>query len=140
MKPIESINNAAEYHLAVGRTMCFCQCIEADLKKILHARAKEAGVALPPESATWTLGQSVVELQNIDSAMEKPFFSKNDYAFLRKLTHIRNHYAHHCYLDWVHEEGQGRKESFDESAAKLIQDHNHLMALFELMEKAVSDF
>ena len=140
MKPIEGIANASEYHLATGRVICFCQCVEADLKKILSHRAAEAGVELPSESSTWTLGQSVIELENIDMGMEKPFFSRSDYAFLKKVTHIRNHYAHHCYLDWVHEEGSARKGAFDQSAAKLVEDHNHLMVLFELMERIASKF
>jgi len=137
MKPITSIQNSTEYHAAVGRVMCFCQCIEQDIKAILRVKAKEAKTILPPESKTWTLGQVVHELEEIDYKTPKPFFSKNDYAFLRKLTHLRNHYAHQCYLDWVHASSTARKEEFDRSAEKLIKDHNNLQKLFELLEKTV---
>ena len=105
-----SITNGDQFIVGVGQVMCYCQCIEHDIKLIY------ASMSLTPseEIRKWTLGQTVESLADLERGRKDPFFTREDYRLLRKLTAVRNFYAHECYVDWVYD-----KSRFKEAAEKL---------------------
>lgn len=135
MENICKINSQNEFDAAVGRTMFFCQCIEHDIKSIYYGMVAELSDKEYEKSQKWTLGQTIDHLERLDNSDGKPYFPQEDYELLRKVTDIRNFYAHRCYVDWVYEEpGRAIDRAFKRAAKRLINDHNRLQKLHEVIQ------
>lgn len=121
------ITNGDQFIVGVGQVMCYCQCIEHDIKVI----CAHMGNASYEDVRKWTLGQTVEALAELERGVESPFFTKDDYRLLRKLTAVRNYYAHECYVDWVYD-----KSRFREAAEKLGIAVDKLQTFHQVIVKA----
>ena len=136
MEPLRVIENADDFAFGVGWVIFFCQCIEHDIKSIYFGMASDMSDAEFEKAKKWTLGQTIDRLERLDnSGGEEPYFSQGDYELLRKLTEIRNHYAHKCYSDWVYKDrGVQLESAFKRASERLINDHNRLLKLSQTIE------
>ena len=136
MEPLRTIDSADDFAFGVGWVIFFCQCIEHDVKSIYFGMVEGMTDAKYEKAQKWTLGQTVDRLERLDNSGEgEPYFSKGDYALLRELTEIRNHYAHKCYSDWVYKErGRPLDSAFAKASGRLINDHNRLLQLSQTIE------
>jgi len=133
MEPIKRIENSDEFIYAVGSVIFFCQCIEHDVKSIYYGMREDMGGDEYEKSQKWTLGMTVERLERLDNSDGRPYFAKEDFDLLRKLTDIRNFYAHKCYVEWVYESDD---KTFRKVANRLVNDHNRLLKLHQIIEQA----
>lgn len=85
-----------------------------------------------------TLGQVVGLLQVLDNERD-PYLSEDDYELLRKVTEIRNHWAHKAYTRFVYSKGSNWDREFTRQARRLENDHNRLAKLSDTIERARLD-
>lgn len=85
-----------------------------------------------------TLGQVVGLLQVLDNERD-PYLSEDDYELLRKVTEIRNHWAHKAYTRFEYSKGSNWDREFTRQARRLENDHNRLAKLSDTIERARLD-
>ena len=134
------ISNMSMFHEYVGETIMYCQCIENDIKWIyagMHKGDKDANFE-GLEKSKATLGKVVGMLQTLDSERD-PYLSEGDYELLRKVTEIRNHWAHKAYTQFLYYKGSEWDREFTPQARRLENDHNRLKKLSDTIERVRLD-
>ena len=134
------ISNMSMFHEYVGETIMYCQCIENDIKWIyagMHKGDKDANFE-GLEKSKATLGKVVGMLQTLDSERD-PYLSEGDYELLRKVTEIRNHWAHKAYTQFLYYKGSEWDREFTRQARRLENDHNRLKKLSDTIERVRLD-
>jgi len=124
-----------EFHLLVGQTMMECQCIEHDVKVIYAAMRRGDFKKNYDYIATYTLGKTLAELEELDICNVNPYFSVNDYELLDSIRNIRNHWAHRGYVEFVYKQGESFNAAFKSEFRRLKEDFEMLNALSEQTEK-----
>ena len=98
------IEDMSDFHYYVGRTIMNCQAIEHDIKLIyagMKAGDMDDNLAMIAKKKM-TLGTVVSNLKALDRSDDKWFFSDGDYELLKKITDIRNHWAHKAYCEFIY--------------------------------------
>ena len=128
------------FHEYVGETIMYCQCIENDIKWIYAGMLKgdHRKTFDELEKNKTTLGQVLGKLEKLDNS-EDPYLSEEDYALLRKITAIRNHWAHKAYREFMYDEGRDFELAFEKQARRLENDHNRLKKLSDIIEEVRLD-
>lgn len=129
------MNELDRFHLLVGKTMMECQCIEHDVKVIYAAMRKGDFRRNYEYIATYTLGKTLAELEELDICNVNPFFSVNDYELLDSIRNIRNHWAHRGYVEFAYKGGDDFNRAFNEQYKRLKEDCDMLVGLSEQTEK-----
>lgn len=129
------MNELEKFHLLVGETMMECQCIEHDVK-VIYAAMRNGDFKRNYEYiSTYTLGKTLVELEELDICNVNPYFSVNDYELLDGIRNIRNHWAHRGYVEFVYKQGEEFNRAFKSEFSRLMEDYEMLRALSEQTEK-----
>lgn len=129
------MNELDKFHLLVGRTMMECQCIEHDVKVIYAAMRKGDFGKNYEYVSSYTLGKTLVELEELDICNVNPYFSVNDYELLDSIRNIRNHWAHRGYVEFVYKNGDDFNRVFAEQYKRLRSDYDMLVGLSAQTEK-----
>lgn len=135
-----AITDLSTFHTYVGETIMYCQCIENDVKWIyagMHKGDVDANFESLEKSKA-TLGKVLGMLQTLDNERD-PYLSEGDYELLRKVTEIRNHWAHKAYTQFVYCEGSDWDKEFTRQARRLKNDHNRLAKLSDTIERVRMD-
>ena len=124
-----------DFYRKVGELIKACQCIEHDIKLIY------AGMIAGSFDDNWeklknkTLGQAVLELQELDNSDGQPYFSKSDYDLLKEITQKRNYWVHQGFIDYVYD-----RSKFNNQYQRLKIDNDQLVNLMETTEKIRLDY
>ena len=127
------IEDMSDFHYYVGRTIMNCQAIEHDIKLIyagMKAGDMDDNLAMIAKKKM-TLGTVVGNLKALDRSDDKWFFSDGDYELLKKITDIRNHWAHKAYCEFIY---SNNNVDFVRQARRLENDHNILENLSNTIE------
>ena len=136
-----NMSSLNEFHLLVGETIMYCQCIENDVKWIYSGMLEGNHVEnfANLEKDKLTLGMVLKQLKKLDNSDCNPYLTEKDYKLLKQITKIRNHLAHNIYLTFVYYEGQERSDTFTRQYRRLINDHNRLYKLRNIIEQVRLD-
>lgn len=134
------INNLQEFHYYIGEAIMFCQCIEIDIKLIYAGMLDGVFHENYKGIKKWPLGKTVKELEELDYSDRDPYFDRDEYAFLKKITNIRNYLAHEAYTFFVYENNSEFERKFEKAIAKLEREHERLSKVHKTVEKARLDF
>ena len=127
------IGNWDDFHFYVGRTIMHCQTIEHDIK-LIYAGMKAGDMDETLDTIAqkkMTLGVVLKNLKELDRSDDNHFFSDSDFELLKKITDIRNHWAHKAYCEFVY---SSDKNDFIKQARRLENDHNRLERLSKNIE------
>lgn len=116
--------NTNQFMLYHSEVIECCQTIEYDLKVIFAYMRKGNPSENFAELNKTTLGSIIQRLKKLDESDGKPYFSKNDYDFLNKLTAKRNYWCHQCYLDFVYIDNYLYSKEYSDVCSKLTDDYN----------------
>jgi len=129
-----------DFHLMLGETIKYCQCIEHDIKMIYAGirggNIRANMIAIEKE----TLGSAVTLLKELDNMRSKPYFTYADYGTLFGITKIRNYWAHQGYVDYIYQPRETVRAKFDAQFQKLTADHDKMKRLHEITEGVRLDF
>ncbi len=124
------------FHLLVGTTIKYCQCIENDVK-LIFAGMNQGSLETNLENIrTETLGSVIKMMKELDLSSDTPYFSRNDYRLLYDITGTRNYWAHQGYLDYVY----SPEENFLTQYDKLYADNLRLETLHKRVENVRLEF
>lgn len=132
-----------KFHTLVGQTVMHCQRIEYDVKVIYCAMLEGDMSESFKTVESLALGQIITELENLDTASDRPCFSKSDYRLLKDIRNVRNWLAHGAYTDFMYEQGERWSECLNQSYKKLSTFHERMVELsnqvenvrFEIMQR-----
>lgn len=125
----------------VGKIMRVCQGVEHDIKLIYCGLREDANgenfdmVYASVEKLT--LGKTIEKLYKIDHTYQQPYFAEEDYAILREITDIRNHWAHQGYIDWMY---TNSRFTFSQKWNQLLRDYKRIEPLGKETEKIRLEF
>lgn len=127
-----------DFHILVGETIMYCQCIEHDIKFIYSGMLKGNFDDNYNEVSNKTLGSVLNKLKKLDNCDGKPHLSVKDYDLLYKIRDIRNYWVHQAYTDFVYLSGAYDNE-LGRSYRRLQNNHNRLSKLSSNVERVRLD-
>ena len=111
--------------------IAFFQCIEHDLK-IIYAYMHEGNPNETLRSLSKTnLGAIIMELELLDNSDNHPYFSKEEYAYLKQIKNIRTYWCHEAYLDFIYDSDRLNSKAYKNVAIQLQIDHDHLNNVYQ---------
>ncbi len=138
--------NFEKFCTLLGHTIAYFQLIENDIK-LIYAAMSEGPVEQTMERIDrekWTMGQAVMELQELDYSDGMRYISNDDYYFLRQLTGKRNHWCHESVLTLVDKPNFVSSKEFYDEYNRLVKDNQRLQLISHNLEavrrKAMADF
>ena len=134
MKPIKEIKTPNDYVYVVGLTIYLCQCIEHDIKNVYFLMSGDHSDEFYNHIKSMSLEEVIDDLEQYESINGSSVLSSDDYDLLRRINAISGYYAHECYTDWAYEKDETKNSLFEQSANKLIEDHNILLELHRVIE------
>lgn len=126
-----------EFHHYVGKTIMFCQCIEHDIKWIYAGMLNGDFYENHKMIEKWALGNAVSKLEKLDNSNNDPYFDKENYTLLKRITKIRNYWVHKAYVDFVYEKSNDKV--YNKVSKRLENDHNRLEKIHKSVEKVRLD-
>ncbi len=93
-----------EFHLLVGKSIMFCQCIENDIKLIYAKMLMGNYIDNYKIVEKMSLGNVLMTIKELDSSDHKRWFTQTQYELLQNITAIRNYWAHKAYIEFVYDE------------------------------------
>ena len=130
----------------LGQTIAYFQLVENDVKIIYSAMLKgDMKQTLSKiEQEKWTMGQTIMELRDLDMSDDSPYIGLEDYNFLRQITEKRNHWCHQTVLTFVDIPNFSYSKEFINEYKKLEEDNRKLLVVSRNLEKikqrALRDF
>ncbi len=118
----------------VGDTLCYCQCIEHDIKWIYAMMRRGNSDRNYAYIEGWTLGKVVAELEELDFSDGNNYFSPADYELLKQITAERNYLAHTSFSDFVYRKDKDYKRAFAASSKRLVGFHKQVKRLWQTVE------
>ena len=125
------------FHRYVGEVIMCCQCIEHDVKMIYAGMRRGDFYDNLCMTRKDTLGEIVNSLERLDRSDNQPFFTSEDYKYMRKIRNIRNYWVHNSYIGFVYEDDI--EEKFALIKKRLLDDRDRLMAFHESVESVRID-
>ena len=124
-----------EFHRLLGRTVMYCQCIEADVK-MLYAAMRKGDFAKNYETVSKKpLGDILIDLRDLDRTDDDPFLSDRDYDFLLQMKNRRNHWCHEAYVRFIYISDFPDSDEYREECDRLIDDCERLGRLSQRIER-----
>lgn len=116
-------------------TMMWYQLIENDIKLIFaYMREGEVEENLSDiENAT--LGAMIRKLEELDYSDDKPFISRDDYVFLKKICEKRNYWAHSAFTDFVYTKNPFSSKEYYDVCKSLEKDCQEVKIASSILEK-----
>lgn len=99
----------------------YFQCIEQDLKWIVAARKKGNFNANIYDLEHVNLGETIMEIKEMDEKGLSVGFSDEDYRVLEKIREKRNYWCHQCFLDYVYLADEKERENMYEKIALRLE-------------------
>lgn len=134
----------SDFKFYVGETFEYCQTIEQDVKWIFSAMRKGDIHKNFESIGKWTLGKSVIELEQMDNSDGDPFLSAGDYESLCSITKERDYLAHQIFRDFLYVEDCFNSNEYRIACSRLVNFHNRLSKLQDIIEdvrlKAVAKY
>jgi len=129
-----------DFHVMLGETIKYCQCIEHDIKMI-YAGMRGGDIRANMISIEReTLGSAVTLLKEMDNQRSRPYFSYSDYGTLFGITRIRNYWAHQGYVDYIYQPRETVGRKFELQFQKLTADHDQMKKMHEITENVRLEF
>ena len=127
--------NFEEFKNFYALTMMFYQRIEHDVKLIyafmLNGDAGDNFDNIENE----TLGTMIRTLEKLDYSDNKPFISKDDYRFLKKICDRRNYWAHQAFIGFIYEEDPLISKEYIDICHSLEKDYREVEKASDILEK-----
>jgi len=133
------MTNQEKFHLLVGETIMFCQCIEHDIKVLYAGMLKGEFTRNFASVNRKGLGTVVKLLSDLDNSDGNPYLGCADYKLLADIATIRNHWAHQGYVEYIYETDKA-DAAFTRQYNRLNNDHNRLQKLYRLVEQVRINF
>ncbi|MBQ7712915.1 MAG: hypothetical protein IJT69_03760 [Clostridia bacterium] len=126
------------FHTTLGQIVMYCQIIEHDVK-LIYATMQRGDVeqnyaALEREKLT--LGQAVMRLEELDLSDGKAYLGSADYALLRDIARMRNHWCHDTFLEFIYDQNFYGSEAYRTECRHLSADRDKLAKLYVTIENA----
>lgn len=129
-----------DFHVLVGETLMYCQCIENDIKWIYAGMLRGDFDENYGTVSEKPFGTVLKKLEMLDNSDGNPHFSADDYDLLDEIRDIRNHWAHKAYINFVYKNNQREYDTcFLKEYRRLQNDHNRLKKLSDRIEKVRLD-
>lgn len=123
-----------EFNRYLGSVVGFYQLIENDLKIIYGYMHKGEPKNNFNKIKNNTLGQIISKLETLDNSDERPFFTANDYKYLKQIAKKRNHWCHKTFLCFAYEENVEQTTNYKRECKLLLQDYKRSSELQEKIE------
>ena len=127
-----SLNN---FKFVVGETIAFCQMVEHDLKVIFATIASGDFNENFEFFKTWTLGQTVNEIEAFDEELETPNFTRKEYAILKSMTKKRNYICHEIFRTFAYIKNFGESKEFELACDVLLDFHEDVVEIAKSIER-----
>lgn len=121
-----------DFILYVGKSIEYCQTIEHDIKWLFALIKGGNPLENFKEISTWTLGNTVYELETLDISKIIP---KKDYSVLKNITAERNYICHQIFRDFLYEEDFINTTAYQNACKRLFDFYNKLSKLHQQIEK-----
>lgn len=125
-----------DFILYIGKTTEYCQTIEHDIKWIYALLRKGDPQKNMNELNTWTLGNTVFELEVLDNSDKNPSLTKKEYSLLKQITGERNYICHQIFRDFLYESNFLESYKYKEASIRLITFYKKI----EKLQKQIEDF
>ena len=123
-------------YLLIGETLDYCQRIEHDVKLIYAGMRKGEMEDNLELIKRWTLGETIMALEELDNCDNNPYLKPRDYEILKNITKERNYICHKCFNTYNYESNYDIQENrFNNAFNRIDEFHNSLERLWVLIEK-----
>ncbi len=124
-----------EFHRLLGKTVMYCQCIEADVK-MLYAAMHKGDFAKNYETVSKKpLGDILIDLRELDRTDDDPFLADRDYDFLLQMKNKRNHWCHEAYVRFMYLPDFPSSAPYEEECERLLADCEQLARVSQRIER-----
>ncbi len=126
-----------DFKLMVGDTIMLCQMIEHDIK-LIYAGMRQGDIYENLdniEKEKWSLGQTIVELEQLDNSDNNPYFSHNDYRLLKRITYQRNLLCHKVFTTFLYSKDFINSKEYQKQSQQLLENNRSLKSLSEETQK-----
>ena len=127
--------NFEEFKNFYALTMMFYQRIEHDIKLIYAFMLKGDAGDNFDSIENETLGTMIRTLEKLDYSDNKPFISKDDYHFLKKICDRRNYWAHHAFIDFIYDDDPLLSKEYKDICRSLEKDYREVEKASDILEK-----
>ena len=111
-----------EFKNYYATTMMNYQCIEHDIK-LIYAFMCEGDIDDNFDDVEKnTLGSMITILEKLDYSDNKPFISRDDYKFLKRICDKRNYYAHQVFMDFIYIKDYYYSKEYRDICNSIIKD------------------
>lgn len=126
------------FHTTLGQIVMYCQIIEHDVK-LIYATMQRGDVEqnyAALERERLTLGQAVMCLEQLDRSDGRSYLGSGDYALLRDIAKMRNHWCHETFLQFIYDQNFYTGEKYQTECRRLSADRDKLAKLYVTIENA----
>ena len=132
--------NFDEFKDYYALTMMYYQCIEHDIKLIYAFVLKGDINNNYDDIEKNTLGSMITILENLDYSDDKPFISRDDYKFLKKICDKRNYYAHQAFTDFIYVKDFYNSREYRKACNSIAKDYEEVKRAADILEKMRIEF
>ena len=116
-------------------TMMFYQRIEHDIKLIYAFMLKGDAGDNFDSIENETLGTMIRALEKLDYSDNKPFISKDDYRFLKRICDRRNYWVHQAFIDFIYDDDPLLSKEYKDICRSLEKDYREVEKASDILEK-----
>lgn len=111
------------------------QCIENDIKLIYAFMLAGAINDNFENIENKTLGAMIALLERLDYLDDKPYISRGDYKFLKKICNKRNYWAHQAFVDFIYIKDWYYSKEYKDICRSLENDYKEVVRAASILEK-----
>ena len=123
-----------KFDQTIGVLIKKCQCIEHDIKIMYAGMLNGDFEKNLKQVVNKPLGPVLKKLEDLDYSDNKPYLSRNDYAFLNEIKDIRNYWVHKGYINILYGDEKSYENRIDIQYSWLLNDINKLIPLASQLE------
>ncbi|VEU82406.1 hypothetical protein [Acholeplasma hippikon] len=125
-----------DFMLYVGKTIEYCQTIEHDIKWLYALMKNGDPLQNMNVISSWTLGNTVFELESLDNSDKNPSLGKKEYGLLKQITGERNYICHQIFRDFLYEPNFMESKAYYDACLRLLTFYKKI----EKLQKQIEDF
>lgn len=129
-----------EFKNVYAETMMNYQCIEHDIKLIYAYMLKGSVFKHLDDIDDKTLGTMIRILEKLDYSDDKPYISRSDYDFLKKICDKRNYWAHQAFIDFIYIENPFYSNEYRNICGSLEEDCKEVKRASDILQDMRIEF
>lgn len=130
----------SQFEERYAETMMNYQCIEHDIKLIYSFMLKGDIDDNFGDIERNTLGSMITILEKLDYSDNKPFISRDDYKFLKKICDKRNYWAHQAFVDFIYVKNFLHSREYENVCNSLKEDCEEVKRASDILQDMRIEF